>query len=257
VRVGEVFTPHAKSYEDKSVRLVHSLRKYGGLCSNLPVSVWYGEDAAPSQETIDKLTALGCDVLPGVCEFPDNPLFNKITALGSPFEEPYGMWMDSDIFVRGDITPIISTGSDVAAPDNYNSFHKWAALADEPRWRAYYDLFGVPGTVVKMSYGLDGGLGNLYLNSGIVFFRNSIEFPQKYRAAALKILASGLPDCRMNFTQTALTMAVISEGLSYSIIPECFHSCYALRGHQLMPDTVISHYQDSRVSEISDEDWNV
>lgn len=248
---------HAKDYQNKAVRLVRSLRKNGGTCKKFPVTAWYGVAAKPSDDTIKRLQDLGCSVVEGTVSHTKYPLFSKIDTIQAPFEEPFGMWMDTDMYVLGDFGELVFENQvDVAAPDNCYTFHKWVREEDTPVWNRYYDMLGIKRPVPTMPTCLDKGSGNFYFNSGLILFRNGIGFPQLYARTAEAVLGSSVDERELNFTQTSLSLTVLRAGYTWKVVPEKFHSCYALR-HKLMPDTLLSHYQDSRVAEISEEDWNV
>ena len=88
-------------------------------------------------------------------------------------------------------------------------------------------------------------------------FKTGLHFPKAYHTCASDILGMGGPFTE-NFTQTGLGMAVhYCGGYDYGLIPEKYHYFYALHDRQLANDTQIVHYQDNRVTEISDEEWNV
>ena len=71
-------------------------------------------------------------------------------------------------------------------------------------------------------------------------------------------MGSDVDDRFYSFDQTALPIIITKYNLSYSIIPEWLHYVYAVHNHKLMYDNIaIVHYQDSRVTEVSDNMWEV
>lgn len=248
--------PHAKNYEEHSIRLVQSVRKNGGRCKDIPFVMWYADDAVPSRETIVRLQDLGCDFRVGKCNYTKHPVYNKITACQSRIYSEYVIWMDSDLFVLGDFMDILDTDKDVVVSPDQKSTHRWSNSSEDALWEEIYRVLGVDKPKDKIACHMDNKLGNFYFCSGLFMFKNGIGFSDMYRSCSADIMGLGGPFTQ-NFTQTGLGMAVHKGNYSYSLIPEKYHYFYALHDRKLQDDTVIVHYQDNRVTEVTDEEWNV
>ena len=246
--------PHSKNYETHAIRLVKSLRKHGDRCRDLPVVMWYADDAIPSSDTISKLHDLGCDFRIGKCNYKRNPVYNKITACMSHIDSEYIIWMDSDLYILGDFMDILETDKDVVVSPDQKAIHRWSRPDEDPLWEKIYSTLGVEKPQDRIPCHIDGGLGNFYFCSGLFMFKNGIRFQDEYQRCAGDILGLGGP-FEQNFTQTGLGMAVHAGKYSYDLIPEKYHYFYSLHDRKLSDDTVIVHYQDNRVTEIPDEDW--
>lgn len=247
--------PHAKTYEDKAIRLVYSLRKNGGACKDFPVYMWYGEDVPPSKNTIDLLSSLGCTLISGKCRKPQTPVHNKVAAcLDIRPETEYSLWMDTDMYVLGDFSDIFTSSPDVAAsPTNY-CYHRWARFSDKDKWDEFYRSAGIENPNVTMLTDMDQKEGIFYTCSGLFLFRNDICFPDFYNDGVEAVLSSSVEDKVENFSQTGLTVGIIKGRFKFKQLPEKYQLYYGLRGG-LLEDTIIVHYQDSTVSEVPRDDW--
>jgi len=248
--------PHPKNYESYAIRLARSIRKNGGKYSDIKIKMWYGYDAPPSAESIATLMELGCEIFGGECPYPNYPVYNKIEACQMRFDTDYAMWMDSDMYVMGDLAPLLECDKDILVSPDQKSTHRWSSSEQDLLWEKIYSVLNVERPPKNIPCHLDGLVGNFYFCSGLFQFRTGVEFPEIYKQCASRILSLGGPFIE-NFTQTGLGMAVHKGGYSYSLIPEKYHYFYALHDRKLAEDTQIVHYQDNRVTEIKDGDWNV
>ena len=247
----------SKSFENKSVRLAKSIRKNGGRLSDVPILMWYGEDAPPSKETQKKLIDFGCKLVQEKCEYTKDPLFAKVSACKIPIDTDFGVWMDSDIFVLDDLYPLLDGDFDVSASPTDFVHHKWANTDDEDRWRQLYRINNVEMPNRKLKTYIDGLEGLFYLCSGLFIFKNGIGFPDLYYSTCKMILDNKNKVDSLNFTQTGLSIAVVKGDFKYKYIPEHMHYVYATHGHKLGDNVAAVHYQDAKVQEITDSEWDV
>ena len=248
--------PHPKNYEPYAIRLAKSIRKNGGKYKDVPIKMWFGEDAIPSFESSNTLRNLGCELVPGVCVHPNHPVYNKITASAMHFDTDYAVWMDSDMYVMGDLTELLNCDKEVLVSPDQKSTHRWSSSEQDPLWEKIYEVLNVERPLKKIPCHIDSSVGNFYFCSGLFQFDTGIGFPEMYEQCASKIMSLGGPFLE-NFTQTGLGMAVHKGGYTYDLIPEKYHYFYALHDRKLAEDTQIVHYQDNRVTEIPDKEWNV
>ena len=248
--------PHPKNYEAYAIRLARSIRKNGGKYKDVKIKMWFGEDAPPSKESILKLSDFGCDLQAGQCIYKNHPVYNKIEACGMDFDTDYAMWMDSDMYVMGDMSEILETTKDVVVSPDQNAMHRWSRTDEDDKWEQIFKTLGTTKPETKIRCHIDGRDGNFYFCSGIFMFKTGIGFPQLYKGCATGIINLGGPFTE-NFTQTGLGMAVHIGGYTYDLIPERYHYFYTLHDKKLASDTVVVHYQDNKVTEIPNEEWNV
>lgn len=244
-----------EGYDRISVRMVYSLRKNGGSLKDSPVVMWYAEDRPPRPEYAAMLKALGCTLVQGACVMPEHRVYNKITAMGVKTDTEYNMWLDSDIFITKDLGPILDGDPDISTSPTTYCFHKWANLEDKPYWDVFYLSTGIINPDLRIDTDIDGKPGLFYLCSGVVLFKNGINFPHIYSYCVDNILNSSVKDRYLNFSQTGLSIAVVEGGYKFKKLDERFQLVYSLR-KTLFEDTAIVHYQDSRVIEISDFEWS-
>jgi len=247
--------PYPKNYEPYAIRLAKSIRNNGGK-DDLKIKMWYGEDAPPSADSIARLKDLDCEVVAGKCVYHDYPVYNKIEASKMEFDTDYAMWMDSDLYVMGELTELLNCDKDVLVSPDQRSTHRWSSSEQNPLWDLIYKELNVERPLKKIPCHIDSSVGNFYFCSGLFQFKIGVGFPEMYEQCACKIIGLGGPFIE-NFTQTGLGMAVHKGGYSYDLIPEKYHYFYTLHDKKLAEDTQIVHYQDNRVTEIPDKEWNV
>lgn len=246
--------PESKPYSEMAVRLVRSIRKWGG--QDVPIIATHDAKFPPLPGHYKMLLELGVDLRPLEME-GEKPLFHKILACKTKVETPVKIWMDSDIYVRRYAIHNlwdISTRVDFAAPPTTHSGHRWARQEDNHLWERMYDAVCVQPPAIGVKTHIDQKFSNLYFCSGLIIIRDP-KFPATWEFAARKVLELG-PEFVESFSQTSLTLAVLMRGLHFQVIEEDLHYVYSLRRD--LPSWVqLIHYQDERVKEISDELWNV
>lgn len=246
-----------KNYTDKAIRLVRSLRKYGGACKDFPVNVWVSSDKCPQEDVLNSLSMLGCSFTYGDCECLEHPVFNKISAMNTPVDTEYALWLDTDIMILKDFSEVLDLyAAEVSAPDVCYSYHTWASEKDNDTWEKMYSLVGVDWPGPKIITSIDNKPSNFYLCSGMVLFKTDIGFPQVYKEIANTLIKSDIHNVLESFSQTALSLAILKGKYDYKVLPEKHHLVYALRG-RIFEDSTIVHYQDCLMKEISKEDWDV
>jgi hypothetical protein len=258
-----------KDFEPMARRLVYSIRTNGGKYKDVPVVMWHSKDAAPSAETQAWLVAHGCTVVEGE---PLNAqaaggggvelVGNKIMAANTPVSTEYSLWMDTDMYVLDTelFEALLDRTVDVAAVGQEYSYHRWARLdlPDEDRsWSKFYALAGIDPPSEKFVGGIDGDPCNFYFNSALVFFKNGRGFPEAWKDIAIAIRGSGDPNCRHNFTQTALTVAAVKTADTWEQLPGTYNAYWSIRGAQSL-ECAILHYQVSeKVIHSSKIKWDV
>ena len=245
-----------KDYEAASIRLARSIRMNGGCCKGCGIAFWIDADNQPAEWKKKRLLGLGCELYYGMEPIEWQPISKKIAACCLNFDTDYTIWMDTDIYVLKDFSALVDTDADVSVSPTTRSHHRWAREEDIPLLNALFNLFGLRMPVIKIETHEDRGLGNFYYCSGLISFRSDIDFGKKYLEVAKGILGSNVNDSSYSFDQTSLPIIITKYNLSYSVIPEWLHYVYAVHNHKLEYDNIaIVHYQDQRVTEVSDNMW--
>jgi len=244
-----------KDYAEMAVRLAYSVRKNGGKAKDVPIVMWYGEDLPPSADKRAILEGFGCKLVAGKVRYPDKRLFNKVTAMATPVDTEYSLWVDTDIYVLKDFSGMLEGTPDISAsPTNY-CFHRWANFKDKPKWDEFYRSAGMVNPDKTLLTDMDQKEGIFYLCSGLVLFKNGINFPETYFECAEAVLASSVENRVENFSQTSLTVATVKGDYKFKVFPEKYQVYYAL-SKRIYDDTILVHYQDNVVTEIPESDWN-
>ncbi len=254
--------PHEKDYQRCALRLVKSVRARGGSCASLPVVCVHGEEVPPTPETIQQLVSLGCRVVGRPTPYPWSPNAIKLAAIQVPVDTDYLLWMDSDIFVMTDFAELLQPVELSAAPTSF-AYHRWARPEDAEDWAALYRALGkpVPAEVPRLVTHIDGVEGRFYLASGVALFRRSSGLHVRWAEVGFEILRA-VEEGRLakhlsvNCNQTSLSIVALESKCDFLAAPERLHFVYALR-RQCSSDSVLVHYQDSRVTEVPDEEWFV
>jgi hypothetical protein len=245
---------HEAGYDKLAVRLAYSIRKNAGALRDCPILMWYAEDRPPSEEYAKILRDFGCTLVSGPCIMPEYRLYNKITAMSSAVETEYALWLDSDVFVLRGLEGILEGAPDISTSPTTYSFHKWANKEDKPVWDLYYKAVGMENPGLEIKADIDDKTGLFYLCSGVVLFKDEIQFPKAYKECVDAILGTEVEERQLNVSQTALSLAVAKEGYSFKKLDERFQLVYSLR-KTIFEDTALVHYQDDRVLEIPDFEW--
>jgi hypothetical protein len=219
--------------------------------------MWYGEDCPPTIETRRKLEELNCTLVEGKCEYPSDPIYNKISACNIPIETEYGLWLDSDIYILGELGSLLTGDFDVSAPPTDRSIHKWASENEKEAWEKLYKLTNVSPPEFGLKTYFDSQEGLFYLCSGLIVFKSTSGFPKMYAEVCKAILEAKDRVDVQNFSQTGLTIATIKGEFKYKYVPEVMHYCYATHGHSLSSDAIVIHYQDAMISELLIKEWEI
>lgn len=240
-----------KSYEDKAIRLAKSIR---ALDKEVPVIMWYGEDKKPSIDTINALKYLECELVEGQCQYKDYPLFNKIEAMVTvPVTTPAKLWIDTDIYIRDGLDYFYSLDCDIATPSDVYKHHALTNLEEYPVWEQYYQLANITPIRRYSETSIDNGIGNFYLNTGIIFMKNNQDILDKYKIFSELVLKSNIKYSTNYYDAIGLTLDIQSNNkVTYQVIPEKYNYYYAL--HRDINGSFV-HYQDNILDHYSEINW--
>jgi hypothetical protein len=249
-----------KDFEPMSKRLVYSIRTNGGKYKDVPIVMWHSSEAAPSAETQTWLIDKGCTVVEGQplgngCEI----IGNKIVAASTPVLTDFVLWIDTDMYIldTDKFETLLDKQVDVAAVGPERATQRWAGSEHEHIWKQFYEYVGVTPPKEKFKEGMGegdifkddiaGAACTFYYNSALVFFRTGRGFPEAWIDIAKRIRNSGIEQCRHNFTQTSLTIAVVKTADTYEQLPSTYNAYWAMYFEKSF-DAAILHYQSNETA---------
>ena len=253
----ENYVPWYKDYPEMAVRLARSIRKNGGSLKDSDLVFWYGEDRKPRQYVIDNLLDLGARLVSGKCPYPPDRVSNQFSASQVKCNTDYILWLDADMYVNRPLDGLLDIDTDVAMAPDVFSHHTWSASEWDPYWDNFYKYFGVSRPDKIISH-VDKKPINFYYNNAVTLFKNGIGFPELWQDTALKLINSGLPNCKHIWYMVATSLAVLRGNYTITPLPETLHYIYCIRKYELNGDPSIIHYQNSdSITQVSPEDWKI
>jgi len=251
-----------KDYEGMAIRLAKSIRLNGGKAKDMPMCFWYPDDyKLPKDETLKKLESYGCKLNHGTSEMMRiSPMYGKIYATMQRTETDYTMLIDTDCYIRKDISGLYEDlDKDLRLCPVSLSTSRWSCPEDDKRMNDYYAYFGLKRNVTNTPAMIDKKSTRFYFTSGLIVFRSAIEFGKKYKEVIEGTETVDGPGELYNAnSQTAIGIVATKFNLSWELVDT--HYMYMLNHHKYKiddSDPAIVHYQDHRVPGVSDEDWNV
>jgi hypothetical protein len=244
--------------EDMTVRMVASLRRFGGRFANSPViAVQPRRGVALNRETQRSLCEYGVTL---VYDRSANPhpwfsFFNKLAALrigdGLATTET-ACWIDSDILVLEEPELLMLRPSEDFAACPSDSCGATTGLGDknDAYWNLLVTLAGLSLDEYPWLTNWQGARIRTYFNSGIFAYRRKRGFLNHYPVICERLLTSGYksPVTGLFFTdQVALGVAAIAAGLHIRSLPlqynypvgSCTEQPYS---SESMSEAVIMHY---------------
>ena len=254
--------PEIKKYEECAIRFVRSIRINGGACCNIPIIIWYDRLNKPDDKYFDILSSFGCEFVSGTVEIPQpsksGSWSSKLYALNDCMPNTkYSAWFDVDIYVLSDFSWLFKQPEDVLIAPMQLITNFAASSEYDDMWNMYYNYFELQRPEIKILTVVDKKPSHLYGTSGLFVFKNDLNFGKEYKEVASKLYYSGLPYCDKRYNQTAIPITIIKNKLTWNIIPKKYHHLYHLNNYKLDNDTVICHYCDNIINEISKDMWNV
>lgn len=214
-----------------TVRMIESLRKWGGAFAACPVLVVTPRFGMPVYSaTHEKFEELGVRYL----RLPSTGSYSWFKFLNKPFAllaaeslcatRSIG-WLDSDLLVLGEPAELeLSLGEDFAAcvPDK-NVGTSGAYDPNEPYWQEVCRTIGVDIDALPTVVTEFEGIGiRLYFNSGVFVYSKSTRLAQSYLEDCLRVLLARISSrfSGIFFTdQVILGLTVHRMGLRYRLLP--------------------------------------
>jgi hypothetical protein len=218
----------AGSLEEQTLRMITSLRDFGGRFASSPVIAVVGRRGPKLlRATLERLRELKvevCHAEPGDNPSPWFPYGNKAAAVVVAQREARTeaiAWLDSDIFVVRE-----PTGLELGQAEDFAARSEFLPPAVVPGcranvgyWSRVCDLFGLRFEDVPWVERDDGRPAQkMFFNSGVFVWRRATGFAGAYRAAFERLLASRLAQRDGDFhfiDQVILTPAVLNEKLRW------------------------------------------
>lgn len=213
--------------ENQTVRMIESLRRWGGRLRESPIFAVTPRMGPPlSRQTHRAFERLGVEYLRFQAEsrYPWLGFLNKPYALVAVQERSTSEcigWLDSDLLFLGEPEELIlKEGEDfVACAPDRNIGTTGPEDPFEPYWKAICQVVGLdiedlPWITTEM----EGKRIRLYWNSGVFVYRRHTGFAHPYLQTCLQLLDSRLANhnSKIFFTdQVALGLAMVKLGLSW------------------------------------------
>lgn len=220
--------------EPQTVRMIESLRRWGGRFANAPIIAVTARFGFPlSQKTLRTFEKFNVEYIRFQAKNPYTwmPYLNKPNALLAVEKRAtteFIGWLDSDLLFLGEPDLLILNQEEdfvaCAADKNLGT----AGLGDpyDPYWKkicqvAGIDIEDLPWVTTEM----EGTPIRLYWNSGIFVYRRSTNFARHYLEICLKLIDARLvPNVPGKFLigineQTALGFAMFKEKLRWRALP--------------------------------------
>jgi len=214
--------------EEQTLRMVRSLRTWGGRLRGARVLAAYARAGAPlARATLRAFADLGVERIAAARE---NPAWwydcaNKIAAITAAervADTPTMLWLDGDVLIAGEPAGLLlAAGVDFAGRGEILTPAVSAPPANyfEPYWRAVTAASGLDFDAFPMLHmGEPDPDIRFYLNAGVLAWRRGVGFPEALRADFRRLLRSRLvPSTGESHTieQVAVSLAVRRLGLAF------------------------------------------
>jgi lipopolysaccharide biosynthesis glycosyltransferase len=249
--------------ESQTLRMIESLRRWGGEFANMPVLAVIPRMGIPlASKTIRAFERLQVDYLHvqnrdryGWAKFLNKPY--AILAAENYFQSDYIVWLDSDLLFVGEPKQLFLNNEEdfVACASDRNIGTTGVDDINEPYWQNICQVVGLdieflPWVITER----ERDRIRLYWNSGIFAYRRSTNFAQEYLDTCLCLFDSQVMsrESGMFFNdQVSLGLAMVRAGLrwrsldeshNYSLGSKTFEKWY--REEKLRAAKVI-HYHDA------------
>jgi len=248
--------------ETQTVRMVESLRRWGGAFADVPVVAVTPRFGPPlSSKTLRAFDHLGVEYLRFRAQNPYawKSFLNKHYAMAAVEERcttEFLGWLDSDLLILGEPDQLrLSDDEDFAAcaPDK-NIGTAGPDDPFEPYWREACNVVGLelsdlPWVVTER----EGIKIRLYWNSGVFVYRRATGFSKVHLDTTLKLLDAHIASAKAGvyFTQHTLGMAMVKMGLRWRALPHSHNYGMGTKTHarwydpEKLRQAKILHYHDA------------
>jgi hypothetical protein len=251
----------AGGLEEQTVRMVDSLRRWGGALADAPVTAVSPRLNVPvSNRTRAALDRMNVRYLRTRTnkrhdwfKFLNKPY--ALVAAADGLQTPQVAWLDSDIVVLKEPSSLVlGDGEDFSACASDRNIGTTGDDVNAPYFTEIAKLFGLGLGDLPMVTALREQVRiHFYFNSGLFSYRAATGFADRYLEGCVKVLESGVASrsAGIFFTdQVALGMVARSMGLRWRELPLSHN--YALNADDddkfdpaALRDAAICHYHDS------------
>ncbi len=223
------------SLEVQTVRMIESLRRWGGKFADAPIFAVNPRFGPPlAKKTSQLFERFGVEYIryQPKRRYSWYPLINKPLALVAAEEHStseFISWLDSDILIVGEPEKLIpyETEDFLCCATDKNIGITGVNDPQYPFWREICQIVGVDIESIpwiKTEY--EGENIRLYWNSGVFVYRRSLNFAKNYLQVCLDILDTYVTNHSSGIffhEQMSLGLAMVKMGLSWRSLP-CSHN---------------------------------
>ncbi|MBW4618442.1 MAG: hypothetical protein KME17_03520 [Cyanosarcina radialis HA8281-LM2] len=249
--------------ETQTIRMVESLRRWGGRLANAPVLAitprWGLPITAQTKQTFSKFDVkyLHFQAKSG---YSWNKFMNKLHALVAAEEcsnSEYICWLDSDLLILGEPDRLLPESEDfLACPVSKSIATTGATDPQNPFWQEVARTVGIENIeeIPWITTAQEGERIRLYWNSGVFVYRRSTQLAKKYLQVCLQLLDARISNRQANifFTdQVALALTVVKSGISWGCLPYSHNYGWGTKSYAHWHDeeklrtAKIFHYHDA------------
>ncbi|WP_300634085.1 glycosyltransferase [Mastigocoleus sp. MO_188.B34] len=249
--------------ENYTLRMIESLRKWGGKFADAPIYAVTPRFGPPlSQHTKNTFARLNVNHIR--CNPRTNyswlGFLNKPLALVAAEERITSesvCWLDSDILILGEPEELIlKEGEDfVACASDKNIGSVGLEDPQDKFWKEVYTIFdlnieNIPWIVTER----EKKNIRIYWNSGVFAYRRSLGFAKDYLQVCLDILDAGIANHESSIffhEQVALVLAMLKRNLKWRALPYSYNYGMGSKTHsqwyseEQLKATKIVHYHDA------------
>ena len=219
--------------EDQTVRMIESLRRWGGQLANSPMIAVTPRFGSPlSHKTHQAFKRLQVQYLrvPAKSKYSWFPYLNKPSSLVAAEEHSTTecvAWLDSDLlFVDEPEKFILNQGEDfVACASDKNAGTSNPEDLFEPYWNKICQVLGIDiEDLPWITTEIEGIRIRLYWNGGIFVYRRSTDFGNHYLQNCIQLLDERIITKTPGFTlgiheQSAVGLTMVKLGLPWRALP--------------------------------------
>ncbi len=247
-----------------AVRMVESLRKFGGRFSQMDVFAVTPRFGAPlCRSTRSAFGALDVHYLrfPARDPYGWNHFMNKPRALRKVediTQTECVAWLDSDIIILGEPDGLLlGEGEDIAAcPSDKNLGTSGKGDENEPYWAAICEALAIDIEALPfITTALEQARIRLYWNSGVFVYRRGFRFSNAFYDTCAEMLEAGIAskNAGIFFTdQVALGLTAHRKALRHSNLP---YSHNFILGSKLEKPVSKTDLKDARICHYHDYMW--
>lgn len=249
--------------EAQTVRLVESLRRWGGQFANAPIVAVQPRLGPPiSKKTLQTFESLQVEYLSirphsrySWFSYMNKP--HALVAVEERTTSEYIAWLDSDLlFLKEPQKLLLEQGKDFAAcASDKNIGTTGSDDVSEPYWKEICQVVGIElEDLPWLNTQMDCQRIRLYWNSGLFVYRRKTSFGKCHLETSMQLLDSRLAHHQAGFyftDQIALGLAMVKMGLPWSALPYSYNyqiSTLDVKtgyNQEQLKEVVILHYHDA------------